>query len=119
MSKSLLLICRHSPWSGLSARETLDMALSGGAFELPVSMLWLDEGVWQLTGEQQPGLLEQKNLQAQLSALSLFGIDRLYVSGAALERRELEASSLSLEVEILDDRQICELIRQHHQVVGL
>ncbi|MDI9792883.1 sulfurtransferase complex subunit TusC, partial [Pseudomonas aeruginosa] len=42
MSQSLLIISRQSPWSGPSAREALDIALAGGAFDLPVGMLFLD-----------------------------------------------------------------------------
>ncbi|WP_174220777.1 DsrE family protein, partial [Pseudomonas aeruginosa] len=54
MSQSLLIISRQSPWSGPSAREALDIALAGGAFDLPVGMLFLDDGAFQLAPGQQP-----------------------------------------------------------------
>ena len=38
MAKSMLLVCRQSPWSGSGAREALDIALAGGAFDLPVAL---------------------------------------------------------------------------------
>lgn len=117
--KSLLLTCRHSPWSGLAARETLDIALSGGAFDLPVSMLWLGEGVLQLVAKQQSDLIEQKNLQAQLSALSLFGVESLYVAKDDLERFALQATDLILEPQVMSAQQIAELIAEHDLVVGL
>lgn len=44
MAKSLLIISRQAPWAGPSAREALDIALAGGAFDLPISMLFLDDG---------------------------------------------------------------------------
>jgi len=44
MSKSLLIISRQAPWSGPGAREALDIALAGGAFDLPIGMLFLDDG---------------------------------------------------------------------------
>ncbi len=53
MSQSLLIISRQSPWSGPSAREALDIALAGGAFDLPVGMLFLDDGAFQLAAGQQ------------------------------------------------------------------
>ena len=34
MPKSLLIISRQAPWSGLGAREALDIALAGGAFDI-------------------------------------------------------------------------------------
>lgn len=119
MSVPVLLISRSSPWTGLAAREALDIALSGGAFDLPMSMLWLDEGVWQLVGEQQPQQLEQKNLPAQLSALPMFGIEKLYVAQHSLEQRGLTEADLMLEVSVVDAGQIAQLIEQHQQVLSL
>ena len=48
MAKSMLLISRQAPWSGPGAREALDIALAGGAFDLPLALLFLDDGVLQL-----------------------------------------------------------------------
>ena len=58
MSQSLLIISRQSPWSGPSAREALDIALAGGAFDLPVGMLFLDDGAFQLAPGQHPPAAE-------------------------------------------------------------
>ena len=46
MSKSMLIISRQAPWAGPAAREALDIALAGGAFDLPLAMLFLDDGVF-------------------------------------------------------------------------
>lgn len=119
MRAAVLLISRHSPWAGLAAKENLDIALAGGAFDLPISILWLDEGVWQLLGTQQPQLLEQKNLHAQLSALPLFGVEKLYVAQHSLDQRGLQLADLALDVEALSNAQIIQLIQQHHQVLSL
>jgi hypothetical protein len=54
MAKSLLIISRQAPWNGPSAREALDIALAGGAFDLPLGMLFLDDGVFQLAPDQHP-----------------------------------------------------------------
>lgn len=115
--KPLLLISQHAPWSGLDARETLDIALAGGAFDLPISLLWQGEGVYQLLAGQQPALLEQKNLQSQLSGLPLFGVDTLYVCQRSLEQRGLNPGQLALEVEVLDAAAIRQLLAGHAQVL--
>lgn len=60
MSTSLLIISRQAPWSGLTAREALDIVLAGGAFDLPMGLLFLDDGVFQLVPDQQSGAIEQK-----------------------------------------------------------
>lgn len=60
MSTSLLIISRQAPWSGLTAREALDIVLAGGAFDLPMGLLFMDDGVFQLVPDQQSSAIEQK-----------------------------------------------------------
>jgi tRNA 2-thiouridine synthesizing protein C len=115
--KSLLLICRHAPWSGLVAREALDIALAGGAFDLPVSLLWQDQGVFQLQAGQQPALLQQKNLQAQLGSLPLFGIEQLYVCRHSLEMRNLSPEQLAIDAQPVTSGEVRQLIAEHTHVM--
>lgn len=119
MAKSLLIISRQAPWAGPSAREALDIALAGGAFDLPLGMLFLDDGVFQLAPGQQPAQLQQKNLAANLQALPMFGVEELFAARSSLKERGLEADSLSLPVQVLDDAALAALIDRFDQVVTL
>ena len=119
MAKSLLLICRQSPWAGPSAREALYIALAGGAFELPLALLFLDDGVFQLVADQNPSALEQKDLQANLRALPLFGVDQLYICQRSLAERGLSADSLVLPAQPLDEAGLRAQIAEHDQSVTL
>ncbi|QEY58971.1 sulfurtransferase complex subunit TusC [Pseudomonas sp. C27(2019)] len=119
MAKSVLLISRHAPWAGVSAAEALDIALAAGAFDLPLSILFMDDGVLQLLAQQQPQTLEQKDLSANLQALPMFGIEQLYVAQQCLSQRGLADRPLALAADKLDDQQIQQLIRQHDYVVTL
>lgn len=119
MSQSVLIISRQSPWSGPSAREALDIALAGGAFDLPIGLLFLDDGVFQLSQAQQPVQLQQKDLSANLKALPMFGVEALYVSARSLEERGLHEQPLSLAAECLDDTQLSALIDRYDQVITL
>jgi tRNA 2-thiouridine synthesizing protein C len=115
----LLIISRQSPWSGPSAREALDIALAGGAFDLPLGMLFLDDGVFQLAPAQQPATLQQKDLSANLQALPLFGVEALYASARSLQERGLEQQTLTLATEVLDDAALVALIDRYDQVITL
>lgn len=119
MAKSVLLISRQAPWAGIGAAEALDIALAAGAFDLPLSMLFMDDGVFQLLDQQQPQKLEQKDLSANLQALPIFGIEQLYVAQQCLSKRGLADSTLAVNAERLDDLQIQQLIRQYDHVVML
>lgn len=115
----MLIISRQAPWTGPGAREALDIALAGGAFDLPLAMLFLDDGVFQLVDGQQAGTLQQKDLQANLQALPLFGVEALYVARRSLDERGITPDRLQLTVEILDDTDIIRLIVRHDQVITL
>ena len=119
MSKSLLIISRQAPWSGPGAREALDIALAGGAFDLPIGMLFLDDGVFQLSKAQHPGALQQKDLGANLQALPMFGVDDLYASQRSLAERGLLDTELNLPVQPLDDRALTALLDRYDQVITL
>lgn len=119
MAQSVLLISRQAPWAGIAAAEALDIALAAGAFDLPLSMLFMDDGVFQLLAQQQPQILEQKDLSANLQALPMFGIEQLYVAQQCLDERGLADTPLAIEAARLDDLQIQQLIRQFDHVITL
>lgn len=117
--RSMLIISRQSPWSGPGAREALDIALAGGAFELPISLLFLDDGVFQLSPRQAASCLEQKDLAANLQALPLFGIEAIHVCRHSLLERGLSEGELSIPASVLDDEALRALIATHDHVICL
>lgn len=119
MPQSLLIISRQAPWAGPSAREALDIALAGGAFDLPLAMLFLDDGVFQLLPEQQPTAVQQKDLTANLQALPMFGVEALYVAERSLQERGLQTHPMNLPVQMLDDSALTALIDRYEQVITL
>ncbi|MCQ4256390.1 sulfurtransferase complex subunit TusC [Stutzerimonas stutzeri] len=119
MARSMLIITRQSPWSGPCAREALDIVLAGGAFDLPLALLFLDDGVFQLAPAQQPARLQQKDLTANLQALPMFGVDSLFAAKRSLTERGLDEAKLSLSVELLDDDGLRTLINRYDHVITL
>jgi tRNA 2-thiouridine synthesizing protein C len=120
MAKSLLIISRQAPWSGPGAREALDIVLAGGAFDLPIALLFLDDGVFQLAAKQDAKALHQKDLSANLQALPMFGVEELFACGSSLARRGLAPRGLSLaEARVLADADITALIDRYDQVITL
>lgn len=115
---SMLIVSRKSPWSGPSAREALDIALAGGAFDLPIAMLFLDDGVLQLAPNQKPVSIQQKDVTANLQALEMFGIDELYACKSSLACRGISPDP-RLAVEVLDDDCLGQLINRFDHVITL
>ena len=105
--KSVLYIIRHPP-SAL-ADETTDLMLVSGVFEQPTSVLFVDDGVWQLAG-----LAER---QSSVKALPTYDVDALHVAAESLDRRGLHIEDIALPVRRIDPAAIRRLIAEHDVVV--
>jgi len=120
MAKSLLIVSRQAPWSGLSAREALDIALAGGAFDLPIGMLFLDDGVFQLSSRQDASQLQQKDLIANLKALAMFGVEDVYACGTSLGERGILPDELNVEpLTLVYDKELGTLMDRYDQVITI
>lgn len=119
MARSMLIITRQAPWAGPTAREALDIALAGGAYELPLGLLFLDDGVFQLAPDQQAAALQQKDLTANLQALPMFGVEALYAARRSLAERGLGETGLPLPVDVLDDAELGALLNRYDHVITL
>jgi tRNA 2-thiouridine synthesizing protein C len=118
MPESLLIISRQAPWSGPSAREALDIVLAGGAFDLPIGLLFLDDGVFQLAPTQDARAVQQKDLSANLQALSLFGVEDVFACSYSIAERGLVSLGLDT-VQLLNPEQISSIIDRYDQVITL
>lgn len=116
--KSLLVISRHPPALPAS-REALDLALAAAAFGVPVGMLFLDAGVLQLLKGQEPALIQQKSLSANLQALPMFGVEDLFICQHSLSERGLSPNQLLLPTKSVEGSEIATLLEHYDQVVTL
>ncbi len=100
-TQGLLLLCRHAPYQGQLARGALDAALAAAVFDLPVSLLFMDDAVWQLLGDQQANEIQRKSQASALDSLALYDVDQLFVDEGSLVERGLVAGSLRQDVDVL------------------
>lgn len=106
IGKSILFVFRHPPYGGTLAREGLEAALAAGAYDQEPSVLFLDDGVWQLLPGQDGRPLGNKTHQAMLGALPLYGVEHLYVDAASLTARGIAPSALNLAVNCIDNAEV-------------
>ncbi len=115
--KSILIINQSAPYGSNKARESLDVALTCAIFEMPVSLLFIGDGVLQLLNGQQPEALQTKKHEAMLTALPMYDIDCLYVTSSDLKQHGLQSEDLAVPVKIVEQKQIASLIQQHDTVL--
>lgn len=111
----ILVHCRRAPYGSSLARSGIDLAMATAAFDVPVSLLFSGEAVWQLVTDQQPA--GERNHGKVLGALPIYGVDNLYVDAAALAARHLSADDLCLEVRAVDTATVRALLRDSRHVI--
>ena len=116
--KSLLILFRRAPSGHGLARAGYDFALAAAAFEQPVSLLFMDDGVWQLLPEQKPGAIGAKNIASTLDSLPIYDIDSVYAEGESLSARGLAPGDLRSGVQLLGAGETGNFIDSFDQVVS-
>ena len=116
--KKILYVNRRQPHGTVYAQESLETVLIGAAFDQDVSMLFLDDGVFQIKKEQSPETLDLKNFSKTYRALEMYDVEKVYVERESLEDRGLEASDLLIDVEVRARSEIAALIEENDVVLG-
>lgn len=102
--KKLLYVNRRAPHGTNYGQEGLEVALIGAAFDQDVSMVYMDDGVFQLRKGQDTSDLETKNFTATYRALGDYDVQKVYVEKESLSRRGMgEADLMELMYEDEDD----------------
>jgi tRNA 2-thiouridine synthesizing protein C len=117
--KKTLFIQHRAPYGSESAQETLDAALVCAAFGQDVSLLFQDDGVWQLLTSQSGKPLQRRTLGAQLEALELYDVKKLFVDAESLQARHIDVTQLTLSAQILDSAALKKLLAEQDMVLRL
>lgn len=93
--KKILFVLRKPPYSGTYAQEMLDIIMTTAAFDQEVSLLLLDNAVFQIKKQQNPENAGLKDTAAIFKALPLYNINTIYAETESLQERGLTTDSLS------------------------
>ena len=110
--KNYLFVLRKPAHSGAFVQEMLDIILTTAAFDQAVSLLLLDDGVFQLKSHQQPDVLGYKDTAAIFKALEMYDVSAIYTEAESLAERGLRAADLFLPVEIVDRAAVSGFMQQ-------
>ena len=106
--KRVLYLIRQPP--SVAAKETIDLVLVSGVFEQAVSVLFLDDGVYQLVG------LGER--QSPLKALPTYGVEAIHVAAHSLVERGIDvAEVVALPVSVADRQAVRALLAAHDVIV--
>lgn len=110
--KSYLFVLRKPAYSGAYVQEMLDIILITAAFDQKVSILLLDDGVFQLKEGQYPEKIGMKDTSAIFNALEIYDVNNIYTEAESLQERGLTCSDLCLPVQTLYRKDIAGLMKR-------
>jgi tRNA 2-thiouridine synthesizing protein C len=117
--KKLLFISRHAPYGSSLAKDALDAVLASSAYDQQLSLLFMDDGVFQLLNNQSATEISQKSFSSLLPVLPLYEINSIYVHYESLVKRQITINELVLDsVQIIDSAAVCSLLAQQDQLLS-
>jgi tRNA 2-thiouridine synthesizing protein C len=124
--KKFMYLNRKAPYGTIYAWESLEVVLIGAAFDQEVSLMFMDDGVYQLTGAQDTSEIGMKNFSPTYRTLGDYEVKNIYVDRASMEARGLTREDLvqvawedweteeEIEniVEVVDTARVSELMEE-------
>lgn len=116
--RKFMFVNRKAPYGTIYALEGLEVVLISAAFDQDVSMVFLDDGVYQLAKGQHTKAIDTKNFSPTYRALEGYDIEKLYVERESLEIRGLSEDDLLVPVAVLSSAAMGDLMKTQDVVIS-
>lgn len=116
--KKFMFVNRKAPYGTIYALESLEVVLITAAFDQDVSLVFLDDGVYQLKKSQQTKGIEIKNFSPTYRALDGYDVEKLYVEKESMEARGLTEDDLLVDVIVLSSAEMGALMNEQDVVLS-
>jgi len=102
--KKFMYLNRKAPYGTVYALESLEVVLIAAAFDQDVSLVFQDDGVYQIAKGMDTKSIGQKNFSPTYKALGDYDINKIYVDKQSMADRGLTKEDLlDLKYEDEDD----------------
>ena len=115
--KRFLFVNRKAPYGTVYALEALETVLISAAFDQDVSVVFADDGVFQLKKGQDTAGINMKNFSPTFRALDGYDVEKLYVEKESLEARGLTEDDLVVDVEVLSSAELSKIMAAQDVVI--
>ena len=115
--KRFLFVNRKAPYGTVYALEALETVLISAAFDQDVSVVFADDGVFQLKKGQDTTGINMKNFSPTFRALDGYDVEKLYVEKESLEARGLTEDDLVVDVEVLSSAELTKIMAAQDVVI--
>ncbi|NQV84363.1 MAG: sulfurtransferase complex subunit TusC [Rhodospirillales bacterium] len=115
--KRFLFVNRKAPYGTVYALESLEVVLISAAFDQDVSLVFMDDGVFQIVKNQDTNAIGMKNFSKTYRALEGYDVEKLYVEKESMDARGLTEDDLLVDVEILSSQELGDLMNAQDVVI--
>jgi tRNA 2-thiouridine synthesizing protein C len=116
--KKFMFLNRKAPHGTVYALEGLEVVLITAAFDQDVSLVFTDDGVYQLIKGIDTKGIEVKDFSKTYRALEGYDIEKLYVDQGSLDARGLTEDDLIVDVTVLSDDEMKNLMAEQDVVIS-
>ncbi|MCH7508033.1 MAG: sulfurtransferase complex subunit TusC [Proteobacteria bacterium] len=116
--KRFMYVNRRAPYGTIYALECLEVVLVAAAFDQDISVVFMDDGVYQLKKNQDTTGIGMKNFSKTFGALEDYGVEKIYVEKESLDARGLTAGDLVIPVEVLAAVDLSEIMARQDVVIS-
>ncbi len=115
--KKFMYVNRKAPYGTIYALEGLEVVLITAAFDQDVSMVFMDDGVFQIKKDQDTKGINMKNFSPTYRALEGYDVEKLYAEKESLEARGLTKDDLVIPVEVVSSAELADMMDEQDVVV--
>ncbi|MEO8103448.1 MAG: sulfurtransferase complex subunit TusC [Betaproteobacteria bacterium] len=116
--KKFMFLNRKAPYGTVYALESLEVVLITATFDQDVSVVFMDDGVYELAKGQNTKAVEIKNFSPAYRALDGYDVEKLYVERESLDARGLTEADLVVAVEVLSAAEMGRLMAEQDVVLS-
>ncbi|HEY9052036.1 MAG TPA: sulfurtransferase complex subunit TusC [Gammaproteobacteria bacterium] len=116
--KKFMFVNRKAPYGTVYALESLEVVLITAAFDQDVSLVFSDDGVYQIKKGQKTDGIGMKNFSPTYRALEGYDVEKLYVDKESLEERGLTEDDLLVDVEVMSRAELANLMDEQDVVLS-
>ncbi|MFN2348071.1 MAG: sulfurtransferase complex subunit TusC [Thioalkalivibrio sp.] len=116
--KKFMYINRKAPYGTIYALESLEVVLIAAAFEQDVSMVFMDDGVYQIKKGQDTQQIGMKNFSPTYRALEGYDVEKLYVEAESMAERGLTEEDFLVPVEVMSRDDLARLMDEQDVILS-
>lgn len=116
--KTLAVLNSSAPFGNDNFRESIDLLLANASYDRPVALFFYGDGLYQLVANQQPSLVDAKDISKMFGLLDLYDIEDVFICQQSLQARQLDADSLIVTGQVLNSADWLQQLSNYDQVVS-